>query len=72
MIEKSADYLLCAMVDMAVKRHVAPSGLSASRTDGYSAYCMYCGDTAKTPEKVQHKHMCIVAQAQDYLKSRKK
>ena len=30
-------------------------------------FCMFCKDFAPTPDRVKHKHNCLVARSKDYL-----
>lgn len=54
--------LLEKMVDLSVKMRPKRYGFSVLETE---AFCVFCGDAAKTPPRVRHKHGCIVAQFQD-------
>lgn len=56
--------LLGAFVDLAVKvETIWPTNSSPSPWR-----CHYCGDTARTPDKMRHRQGCLVAHAQDYLR----
>lgn len=64
MKRETAKDLLGMMVDTAIKFKLGRT----TKVGDMVAYCIYCGDEAKTPPEVRHKHRCLVARAKEILK----
>jgi hypothetical protein len=66
-----AEELLGMMVDLSAKQQYYVRGIDRGRVKSGSSntrwVCMFCNDFAETPPQIKHIHMCIVAQARDYL-----
>ncbi len=61
-MSKTAEELIGAFVDLSLThRNVTMHG-------NLKWICKFCGDFSDSPDKVKHIHMCIVAQAKDYLR----
>lgn len=68
---RTAEELLGMFIDLSAEskptRHLNTfkSGPPTSRWE-----CKFCHDFAKTPDKIEHKHGCIVAQAQSFFRAK--
>lgn len=57
---KDAHELLGQFIDLAIKRRMG-------HFLGQAWICSYCSDIDSTPDKIRHKHNCLVARAKEYM-----